>query len=90
MSSWSATRPAGFTTRCARGFRPRSSRHTWRSHGNLIGMLQVCALDRSRRIEEAMLCRGYGGRFPRRAHSPPTGPDWMRFAAVAVVGADRF
>ncbi|MCX5495590.1 hypothetical protein OSH11_12810 [Kaistia dalseonensis] len=55
-----------------------------------MGMLQVCALDRSRRIEEAMLCRGYGGRFPRRAHSPPTGPDWMRFAAVAVVGADRF
>lgn len=79
----------------ARGFRPGSNRHTWRSYGNLIGMLLVRALDRSRRIEEAMLCRGYGGRFPRRAHSPPTGSDWMRFAAlavlgIAVIGADRF
>jgi len=70
----------------ARGFRPGSNRHTWRSYGNLIGMLLVRALDRSRRIEEAMLCRGYGGRFPRRAQSPPMRSDWMRFAALAVLG----
>nr|WP_286198704.1 cobalt ECF transporter T component CbiQ [Mesorhizobium sp. BR1-1-16] len=78
----------------ARGFRAGSNRHTWRSYGNLIGMLLVRALERSRRIEEAMLCRGYGGRFPRRAQAPPSRSDWMRFAAlavfgIAVIGADR-
>jgi len=79
----------------ARGFRAGSNRHTWRSYGHLIAMLLVRALERARRIEEAMLCRGYGGRFPRRAHSPPAVLDWLRFAAVvvfgiAVIGADRF
>ncbi|HWJ73950.1 MAG TPA: cobalt ECF transporter T component CbiQ [Kaistia sp.] len=79
----------------ARGFRAGSNRHTWRSYGNLIGMLLVRALDRSRRIEEAMLCRGYGGRFPRRSRPAPTRSDWMRFTALAVlgialIGVDRF
>ncbi|MFC7555637.1 energy-coupling factor transporter transmembrane component T family protein [Pseudoroseomonas wenyumeiae] len=47
-----------------RGFRPRGNRHTWRSYGNLLGMLLVRALARAQRVEEAMLCRGYDGRFP--------------------------
>lgn len=71
----------------ARGFRPRSNRHTWRSYGYLIGMLLVRALDRAQRIEEAMLCRGYSGHFPRPAAAAPVLRDWAGFAAVAGLGA---
>jgi len=47
----------------ARAFVPRSNRHTWVSYGNLIGMLLVRSLERARRIEAAMRCRGFHGRF---------------------------
>ncbi|MCG6943262.1 MAG: cobalt ECF transporter T component CbiQ [Thiohalocapsa sp.] len=47
----------------ARAFVPRSDRHTWISYGNLIGMLLVRSLERSRRIEAAMRCRGFQGRL---------------------------
>ena len=47
----------------ARAFVPRSNRHTWTSYGNLIGMLLVRSLGRARRVEGAMRCRGFHGRF---------------------------
>lgn len=65
-----------------RGFRPRSNGHTWRSYGNLVGMLLVRALDRAQKIEEAMLCRGYHGRFPRLAEPTPARRDWAGFGAI--------
>lgn len=71
----------------ARGFRPRSNRHTWRSYGNLIGMLLVRALERAQRVEEAMLCRGYDGRFPYRAQPAPTRRDWAGFGLIVGSGA---
>jgi len=46
-----------------RGFRPRMDRHTYRSFGNLLGMLLVRGYDRSERILAAMKCRGFQGRF---------------------------
>jgi cobalt/nickel transport system permease protein len=46
-----------------RGFRPRISRHTYRSYGYLVGMLLVRSLDRSERVLAAMKCRGFRGRF---------------------------
>jgi cobalt/nickel transport system permease protein len=46
-----------------RGFRPRMDRHTYRSFGNLLGMLLVRGYDRSERILAAMKCRGFRGRF---------------------------
>lgn len=48
----------------ARGFRPRNSRHTYRSFGYLVGMMLVRAVERSERILEAMKCRGFNGQFP--------------------------
>ncbi|RKK06182.1 cobalt ECF transporter T component CbiQ [Pseudoroseomonas wenyumeiae] len=69
-----------------RGFRPRGNRHTWRSYGNLLGMLLVRALARAQRVEEAMLCRGYDGRFPRVAQPPPAPRDWMGFALILAFG----
>jgi cobalt/nickel transport system permease protein len=77
-----------------RGFRPRSNRHTWRSYGNLVGMLLVRALDRAQRVEEAMRCRGYDGRFPRLAQPMPALRDWAGLTAalgfgLVVLLADR-
>ena len=46
-----------------RCFRPRMDGHTYRSLGNLLGMLLVRGYDRSERILAAMTCRGFQGRF---------------------------
>lgn len=70
----------------ARGFRARSTRHTWRSYGNLVGMILVRALDRAERVEEAMLCRGYAGRFPYAAFPAPRTRDWAGFALICGAG----
>lgn len=71
----------------ARAFRARTDRHTWRSFGNLIGMLLVRALDRARRIEEAMRLRGFSGRFPHAALAAPTARDWTGFALLTGLAA---
>lgn len=47
----------------ARGFRGRGNRHTWNSFGWLFGMLLVRSFERSERIQAAMKCRGFSGRF---------------------------
>ena len=47
----------------ARAFMPGSNFHTWRSLGNLLGMLLVRSLERSQRVMAAMKCRGFDGRF---------------------------
>ena len=70
----------------ARSFVPRSNRHTWRSYGNLIGMLLVRSLDRAERVEEAMRCRGYSGRFPYRTLAAPSRPDWICLTLLSSVG----
>ncbi|TCK31433.1 cobalt/nickel transport system permease protein [Ancylobacter aquaticus] len=69
-----------------RGFRPGTNRHSWRSYGHLIGMLLVRALERAQRVEEAMLCRGYEGRFPRLAQPAPSLRDWAGASAAVVFG----
>ena len=46
-----------------RCFRPRMDCRTYRSFGNLLGMLLVRGYDRSERILAAMKCRGFQGRF---------------------------
>ena len=68
-----------------RGFRPRSGRHTWRSYGNLVGMLVVRALDRAERVEDAMLCRG-GARFPAMPMPAPALLEWAGFALLLAFG----
>jgi len=46
-----------------RGFRPRTDLHTYRALASLLGMLLVRAYERSLRVREAMLLRGFEGRF---------------------------
>lgn len=64
----------------ARGFRLRSDLHTIRSMAMLVGCLIAQATDRALRIEQAMRCRGWRGRFPVLLHFQ-TGPHDLDFAA---------
>ena len=69
-----------------RGFKARSDRYTWRVLGWLMGMLLVRSLERSRRIHDAMKCRGFNGRFYLIDGNP-----WQRadslFGLVGLLGA---
>jgi len=47
-----------------RAFKPGTNLHTYRSYAYLIGMLIVSSYERSKRIYNAMLCRGFKGKFP--------------------------
>jgi cobalt/nickel transport system permease protein len=53
-----------------RAFRPRTSLHTYRSYAYLVGMLFVRAAARAERVHQAMLCRGFQGRFHSMARFP--------------------
>ncbi|MGQ9689451.1 MAG: cobalt ECF transporter T component CbiQ [Desulfobaccales bacterium] len=46
-----------------RGFQPRSNLHTYRSYAYLAAMLLVRSFDRAERVFQAMLCRGFQGKF---------------------------
>lgn len=46
-----------------RGFYPRNNLHTYRTYAYLVGMLLVKSYERARRVQAAMLCRGFKGNF---------------------------
>jgi cobalt/nickel transport system permease protein len=51
------------TAAALRGFRPRTSLHTYRTLGNMFGLVFVNSFDRSHRVYEAMRLRGFRGVF---------------------------
>ena len=51
-----------------RCFRSGTNMHTYRTYAYLVGMLIVRSYERSQRIYQAMLCRGFKGRFPVASH----------------------
>lgn len=69
----------------ARGFRPTTSWHTYRSVGYLVGMMLVRALERSERIQKAMKCRGFSGRFHLDAAGRPSPADFVFAASVVTL-----
>lgn len=69
----------------ARGFRPRFSRHTFRTFGYLVGMLLARSFDRSDRIVAAMKCRGFRGRFHLISHFRLKRSDIVFAAGFALV-----
>ncbi|MFB0505437.1 MAG: cobalt ECF transporter T component CbiQ [Thermodesulfobacteriota bacterium] len=46
-----------------RCFHPRSDLHTYRTYAHLVGMVVLKSYDRSERVHDAMLCRGFKGKF---------------------------
>lgn len=69
----------------ARGFRPRTDRHTYRTVGQAVGSLLVRGGDRAERVADAMRCRGFDGTFHTLAQFRATPADV--FAALLVAAA---
>lgn len=72
----------------ARAFRPATGLHCWRSIGYLFGMLMVRSLERAERIDAAMRCRGFTGRFPSLEDDAVAGPGRLDlgFGAASAAG----
>jgi cobalt/nickel transport system permease protein len=67
-----------------RCFKVGMNLHTYRTLGNLVGILLVRSLDRSERIMRAMKCRGFTGRFWMLDHFHTHGRDYY-FAGLAAL-----
>ena len=67
-----------------RGFRPASNRHSWRSLGNLLGMLLVRSLERAERVRWAMACRGFSGKLLANEATALSGRDFGFLATAAL------
>ncbi len=78
-----------------RGFRSRTGRDTFGVFGSFLGMLFVRSMERTQRVYEAMLCRGYTGVFPTTVRFRSTRADgiwaavWVTASGV-VLAADRW
>jgi cobalt/nickel transport system permease protein len=46
-----------------RGFQPGTNLNTYRTYSYVIGMLFVRSAARAERVHQAMLCRGFKGKF---------------------------
>jgi cobalt/nickel transport system permease protein len=78
----------------ARGFRKRTDVETLRSIGNFLGMLMVRSFERTQRVHDAMLARGYDGAMPSTIEFQMRNTDWMKgafwvAAGIAILIADK-
>jgi cobalt/nickel transport system permease protein len=60
-----------------RGFQKRTDMETMRVLGNFVGMLLVRSIDRTERVYQAMLARGYNGTFPSCYTFQAQCTDWL-------------
>jgi len=68
-----------------RCFRPKTYLHTYRSYAYLVGMLLIKSYERSHRIYQAMLCRGFKGRYPTFHHFSMRRQDLAYLGVMMVV-----
>jgi cobalt/nickel transport system permease protein len=78
----------------ARGFRKRTNMETLRTIGNFLGMLLVRSFERTQRVYDAMLARGYDGTLPGTVEFHARKSDWVKgafwtIAGLAMFAADR-
>jgi cobalt/nickel transport system permease protein len=67
-----------------RGFRPRTSPHTYRTVGHALGSLLVRSADRADRVADAMRCRGFDGTYRTLADFRTTPADALSFLVAAA------
>ncbi len=72
------------TAQRARGFRPGTNMHTYKTYAYLVGMLLVKSWDRAERVYQAMLCRGFRNKFYSLTEFACTTRDWT-FLAAAIL-----
>lgn len=70
----------------ARGFSAGTNLETLATLGNFLGMLFVRSFERTEDVYEAMLARGYQGRFPGRPIMHSSTKDWLKGAFWATLG----
>jgi cobalt/nickel transport system permease protein len=71
-----------------RGFRPGTNTNTYRTYAYVIGMLFVRAAARAERVHQAMLCRGFKGKFYSLQDFQINSASWafaMMMTAIIVV-----
>lgn len=78
----------------ARGFHKETSLPTLKAMGNFIGMLFVRSFERTERVYDAMLARGYNGQIPAFMEFQAGKKDWLKggfwvMAGLALVISDR-
>ena len=78
-----------------RGFVPGTNLATLRTTGNGLGMLFIRSFERTERVYEAMLSRGYQGAFPATSREKITTGDLAKAAISIMIGGlllvlDRF
>jgi len=69
-----------------RGFKPRTSIHTYKTYGSLVGTLLIRGYERSEQIHKAMVCRGFKGNYWLLDHFSLRRSDVLA-ACVMTVGA---
>ncbi len=67
-----------------RGFRAGTNLHTYRSYAYLVGMLLLRGYERSQRVYQAMLMRGFDGRFRTIKELRMRRCDALAVAAAAI------
>lgn len=69
-----------------RCFSPGTNIHTYRTYAYLVGMLMVRAADRGERVHQAMVCRGFSGKFYCLDEMRFTSKDaaWAGFLGVVI------
>ncbi len=77
-----------------RGFRKRTNMETLRVTGNFLGMLFVRGFERTYRVYDAMLARGYDGTFQELHRFRSSTGDWLKatfwiLLGVVLLGVDR-
>ncbi|MCW5625611.1 MAG: cobalt ECF transporter T component CbiQ [Burkholderiales bacterium] len=69
----------------ARGHVRGFDAHTWRSTAHVVVALLGHSVERAQRIEQAMRCRGWRGRFPPGSRFRPTARDGLFVSLFVVV-----
>jgi cobalt/nickel transport system permease protein len=67
-----------------RGFRQRGDRHSYRTVGQVAGVLLLRSHERAERVAQAMRCRGFDGRFRSLTDFRTTLADVLTFVLLAA------
>ncbi|MDH5174432.1 MAG: cobalt ECF transporter T component CbiQ [Elusimicrobiota bacterium] len=71
-----------------RAFKPTTNVHTYRGYAYLVGMLVLKSYEHSEKVYQAMLCRGFKGKFPLLDHfTHITRKDFVFFVSMIFVAA---
>ncbi|HEV3444791.1 MAG TPA: cobalt ECF transporter T component CbiQ [Gemmataceae bacterium] len=70
-----------------RGYRNRADRHSYRTIGQVSGVLLVRGYERAERVGQAMRCRGFDGRFRALNEFRTAYPDVCCFLALVAAAA---